>query len=664
MVHCNNCNNSNAQYHLCSNCYNNIFKSLYCDGHCGRKCDPSQRTGSNIIALPWWWYCETCRKKRENPNLPPNVKREMTEDEIDRLLNENKQLKEENEQWKKKNEDLEKAKENLEKVKGELININEGLEKDKKNLEKVKGELENKNEVLETIQEVFKGTYHEDRKNLEKFYDIIVDIDSLRHMFKGWKVKFTEQGKHNYDIMKEQKVLVVGVVGNRNRGKSFVLSKLSKVNLPDGTSIKTEGISIKYPQMKDDKPAKYILMDSAGFENALLETDEFTNDPLIKREDALRRLELIASDKTLTEYFIQNFIIQKSNILIVVIGILNYPEQKLLNRIKTENKNKNKNQIPPPLFVVHNLQTFSLKKQVEDYIKETLLKSATFKLTAQSSVSRTNEENQNKNNIYFIEEFNNEEDKGTVIYHLILAMHGTEAGNYYNDYAYEFLSKQFDSFPLRNKFPIIDDVKNQFKENSNKTMVNPIESLNEFEESETEIKLKSVSEEEDKKKLNFKRCLVDELGFSSFYGANFDPKYAYYKTLIEKKPYLCIQVEVPGEAKISCNAKIVDKNLNITVKGNKYLTLEDKKRNEKKSEKKTEKEEEKDDIIEEKDKDLSFNKREEGEFKLIIKLNPEYYDLKDNHPNKNLTKRTKGLYRFYFPLKDDETPDEEDEDDE
>ena len=188
MVHCNNCNNSNAQYHLCSNCYNNIFKSLYCDGHCGRKCDPSQRTGSNIIALPWWWYCETCRKKRENPNLPPNVKREMTEDEIDRLLNENKQLKEENEQWKKKNEDLEKAKENL---------------------EKVKGELENKNEVLETIQEVFKGTYHEDRKNLEKFYDIIVDIDSLRHMFKGWKVKFTEQGKENYDIMKEKKVLVV-----------------------------------------------------------------------------------------------------------------------------------------------------------------------------------------------------------------------------------------------------------------------------------------------------------------------------------------------------------------------------------------------------------------------------------------------------------------------
>ena len=85
MSNCSNCQSSNPEYHLCSNCYNNIFKSLYCDGHCGRKCDPSQRTGNNIIALPWWWYCETCRKKRENPNLPPDQKRDMTEDERDRM---------------------------------------------------------------------------------------------------------------------------------------------------------------------------------------------------------------------------------------------------------------------------------------------------------------------------------------------------------------------------------------------------------------------------------------------------------------------------------------------------------------------------------------------------------------------------------------------------
>ena len=602
MSSCSNCSASNAEYHLCSNCYNNIFKSLYCDGHCGRKCDPSQRTGSNIIALPWWWYCETCRKKRENPNLPPDQKRVMTEDEIDRLKKKLEKLEKENEIWKKENEIYKQT-----------------------------------NEKLNEVTKAFKGEYHDFRKKLENFYDIIVDIDSLRHMVKGWKVKFTEKGKKNYDIMKDKEVLIVGVVGNRNRGKSFVLSKLSGVNLPDGTSIKTEGISIKYPRMDEGNEAKYILMDSAGFENALLETDEFKNDPNIPREDALKMLKLIASDKTLTEYFIQNFIIQKSNILIVVVGILNYPEQKLLNRIKTENKNKFKNQTPPPLFVVHNLQTFSLKKQVEDYIEETLMRSATFKLKKKTDVARISQQSEDENNLYFIEEFNNKEDEQMVIYHLILAMHGTEAGDFYNNFAYEFLSKQFNSFPLHHKFPIIEDVKQQCMENSLKMMVHPIESLDDFEKSESEIKLISKDKEEEQKRLLFKRCLVDELGFSNFYGANFEPKYAYFKINIDKKPYVCIQVEIPGECKVSCRAKMFDQSWNVTVKGNKMLKM-----------------------IEGDDKHTSFSKREEGDFNLLVKLNVEDFQLKDNKPDKSKNTIENGLYSYYFPLVYEDTDSDED----
>jgi hypothetical protein len=554
---------------------------LYCDGHCGRWCDPSQRTGSNIIALPWWWYCETCRKRRENPNLPPDTKRVMTDDEITKLQ------------------------------------------------EKLK-KLEEENKKLNIQTEAFSGAYHDVRNKLENFYDIIVDVDSLRHIIKGWKIKFTETGKKNYDIMKNEEVLIVGVVGNRNRGKSFILSKLSNVNLPDGTSIKTEGISIKYPRMEEGNKAKYILMDSAGFENALLENDEFTNDPNLPKEDALKMLKIIASDKTLTEYFIQNFIIQKSNILIVVIGILNYPEQKLLNRIKTENKNKFKNKTPPPLFVVHNLQTFSLIKQVEDYIEETLLKSATFKLKEKKDIIRDEKEKiENRNEKYFIEEFNNnnEEDSQTVIYHLLLAMHGTEAGDYYNQFTYEFLSKQFNSFPIHHKFPIIEDVKKQFMDNSEKLMVKQIETTDEFDKSETEIKLKNQDENGNERKLEFKRCLIDELGFSNFYGSSFEPKYGYFKTTIEKKPYVCIEVEIPGETKVSCRAKMYDKNWNVKVSGKKLL-----------GDSKTE------------DDKTAYSQREEGEFSTIIKLNAEEFQLKENKPDKKLTKTDKGLYRYFFPL--------------
>ena len=57
-----------------------------------------------------------------------------------------------------------------------------------------------------------------------------------------------------------------------------------------------------------------------------------------------------------------------------------YSEQKLLNRIKTEMKRAkiNKN-----LYIIHNLLTFTTKEQVEEYINETLLKSATFHLEKQ-----------------------------------------------------------------------------------------------------------------------------------------------------------------------------------------------------------------------------------------------------------------------------------------
>lgn len=600
MPSCDNCSNSVAKYHLCEDCFNGIFKSLYCDGHCGRKCDPSKRTGQNILALPNWWYCESCRKKREIPNMPEEKKREFKTGEIEKM--------------KKKLEDLEKK------------------EKEWENKNKDWNEKYKRNEIM---LEGTSGRFHKVRKQLQNFYDIIIDIDSIKNMVKGWKIKFTEEGKKNYEIMKNEEKLIVGVVGNRNRGKSFVLSKLSNEILPDGSSIKTEGISIKYPRMVEGKKAEYILMDSAGFENALLETDEFKQEQGMEKEKALLNLKDIASDKTLTEYFLQNFIIQKSNILMVVLGILSYNEQKLLNRIKTENKKKPGN---PHLYVIHNLQTFSLKEQVQDYINETLLKSATFKLKEIKYVKAGQNimEDDTSNYKYYIEEFYNKEDKTTVVNHLILAMHGSEAGDYYNQFVYDFLSEQFNSNPVHEKFPVIEAVKQQCIESSKSIMVEPIESLKDFEDSEQEIKLKSISDDEKERTLNFKRCLIDELGFSSFYGTNFEPKYSCYKTIVNKKPYVCVKVEIPGESKHKCKAEISENYWNISVKGDKII-----------------------DKSEDIDPKTSINNREEGKFNLNIKLDSTEFQLKEKRPEKDLSKSIEGLRCFYFPLIDDHESDPE-----
>lgn len=63
---------------------------------------------------------------------------------------------------------------------------------------------------------------------------------------------------------------------------------------------KTEGLSIKYPQLKDHPNLKLVLLDSAGLETSVLN---------LQRNNI--EIEFIekARDKLLTEVFLQNFII-------------------------------------------------------------------------------------------------------------------------------------------------------------------------------------------------------------------------------------------------------------------------------------------------------------------------------------------------------------------
>ena len=82
-----------------------------------------------------------------------------------------------------------------------------------------------------------------------EFYDIIVNIQSIKDITKGWNIKFSQRFKNYEEFInnkENKKVLKIGILGNSNRGKSFILSKLSHISLPLGTSLKTEGLSIKY----------------------------------------------------------------------------------------------------------------------------------------------------------------------------------------------------------------------------------------------------------------------------------------------------------------------------------------------------------------------------------------------------------------------------------
>jgi len=254
----------------------------------------------------------------------------------------------------------------------ETLNYNQD-----ENEKKFKNQINNLNNKIEEIKDF--GLKFKSDNNEKAFYDIIVNITSIKNLNnEGWIVKYPkeEKGRDYYNIAKDDPTIKVGVIGNGNKGKSFLLEKLSEYEIPKGFNVKTEGLSIRYGEEKDHKLA---ILDSAGQETPLLknnfqikETKKDSNPNGLNIEnDELKdiinesKFEEYCRDKLITELFIQKFIIYKSDILIIVIGNMTLNEQQLLARIKKEAKNKQ-------IYVVHNLQNYQTHEQVDDYIENTL----------------------------------------------------------------------------------------------------------------------------------------------------------------------------------------------------------------------------------------------------------------------------------------------------
>ena len=327
--------------------------------------------------------------------------------------------------------------------------------------------------------------------NFVDFYDVVIDIKSIKDINKGWNVKLSKRAEENYDQFMKEPILKIGVIGNSNKGKSFLLSKISKINLPSGTSIRTEGLSVKYPETELHKDRKIALLDSAGLETPVLKNNEENEmDKEFFREKS--------REKIITELFLQNYIINNSDILIIVVGILTYSEQKLINRIKNEihrAKLSRKN-----IFIIHNLITYTSIDQVENYITEY---------------------------------------KELDIYHLIFANEGSEAGKFYNNKTLNFIENSYQNITNIDKFDVIATIKDRFVKVSQDIIEKNENELttNDFDNSDKKIiRLKS------EKDFSLKKCLIDELGFSNLKGNGFDPSYNYYK----EKDQIIIKIESPG----------------------------------------------------------------------------------------------------------------------
>ena len=106
-------------------------------------------------------------------------------------------------------------------------------------------------------------------------YDIILVITSFKDLVNnGWIVKYKDGKKENYINYMNKDTIIVGVVGNKNKGKTFILEQLSGYKLKQGFNVKTEGLSIRYGRETNHIIA---ILDSAGQETPLLQMDKENN---------------------------------------------------------------------------------------------------------------------------------------------------------------------------------------------------------------------------------------------------------------------------------------------------------------------------------------------------------------------------------------------------
>ena len=268
-------------------------------------------------------------------------------------------------------------------------------------------------------------------KQLNGVYDLIIKIESIKALFDGgWKIIETDYGQKCDKKYQKTGSVIVTAIGNKNKGKSFILSKISEKDIPRGFNITTEGLSVIYPRKRP-----VIILDTSGSESPLLElednyyqlknnekncdeenkkyqekkknyieklkkyakenkdeiekiNEDFYNSRFdyinkIKSEDLISQIQNYINDKKITDYFLQRFSLEKSNIILLIFGKMTRQDQFFLNRIKRSIVNNTSLKFSQKLLVIHNLYNFKKTKDVEKYIDENLKKSDTFSVREQ-----------------------------------------------------------------------------------------------------------------------------------------------------------------------------------------------------------------------------------------------------------------------------------------
>ena len=519
------------------------------------------------------------KKKYEEEQAIEKKQKELEEKK--RIFEEQKRKLELEKQFDRERKDIEKRRK-------EIDDIKRKIEEDKRKEEEAKRIKEERIKIEEEKARIEKEKRDEEmkifieeekKKNREAqdFYDLVLDFNSFEQLKKdGWNANFTRMGKKKFDkcISENEFNIVIGVVGNKNRGKSYLLGRIMQMDEyknPHGFLVTTSGISCIFPRL-DNTDNTFITLDSAGRDNPLLENAFF------EEKDKNELIRNIARDQKVTEIALNDFIIQESDVLITVLEQLSFNEQEMLKNLINQItlygvKHMKKFRCNGKrLIVIHNLIDISTLDGINKFVDDVLKKSLTFSLEKQTykklgidiyiqNINQYNDKNPDKRPII------------QIVHVLVGDDSNDEIRKKLNEPTFEYIRKNIKT-QVGKKFNILEKFKNFIVENSKNYFdseafnENSIIIGKESEQNGKTIIPISLSEELKKNKnIKFKKFYINARGIHNFSSA-LEPRYSTSLIEQEGKDYFEIEFELSGNVEIKEKFYTTDKEQYVfTIKG-------------------------------------------------------------------------------------------------
>ena len=333
------------------------------------------------------------------------------------------------------------------------------------------------------------------------YSDLLLELQTLSDIRRGWKFILNPKDKNQMaEKLSHQPTYILGFLGRENNLKANLINKLCgypniKTNIQELDQFR--GIKTRFSQVKvlnDIKQEKdKILKPHHKILTCISSTN--TDYPVFFHKDeeifkffskfheighvlsdgrSVNKLDnkkyehlksLMMDDKFTTESFIENYIMEISNIIIIVINEINFDDQKFIEKVCSGFKIKKK------ILVIHYfekpLNLFQMKLCIDKEIKGAFLVKEHQNDLKKFYPNITDKKGEKLNRMMYVGESINEpssllnpDDRNCVI-HLIYAKEGTKMGRYFNNTTIEYikylLKKNFAEFK---EFKVTESMQN------------------------------------------------------------------------------------------------------------------------------------------------------------------------------------------------------------